>query len=40
MTASVCNSYCSGLGYAYAGTEYYDEVSVIINFPIKGLLSV
>ncbi|ADV23630.1 glucan endo-1,3-alpha-glucosidase agn1 [Cryptococcus gattii Ru294] len=25
MTASVCNSYCSGLGYAYAGTEYYDE---------------
>ncbi|OWZ77169.1 glucan endo-1,3-alpha-glucosidase agn1 [Cryptococcus neoformans Bt85] len=25
MTPSVCNSYCSGLGYTYAGTEYYDE---------------
>ncbi|ODN90837.1 hypothetical protein L198_06154 [Cryptococcus wingfieldii CBS 7118] len=25
MTALVCNAYCSGLGYAYAGTEYYNE---------------
>lgn len=32
MTPSVCNSYCSGLGYTYAGTEYYDEVSIDINF--------
>ncbi|WVQ70514.1 hypothetical protein IAR50_000033 [Cryptococcus sp. DSM 104548] len=25
MTAKVCVSYCSGLGYAYAGVEYFNE---------------
>ncbi|ODN82718.1 hypothetical protein L202_01005 [Cryptococcus amylolentus CBS 6039] len=25
MTAKTCVSYCSGLGYAYAGVEYYNE---------------
>lgn len=34
MTPSVCTSYCSGLGYAYAGLEYYDEVRRAIRLVV------
>jgi hypothetical protein len=27
MTVSSCTSYCSGLGYTYAGVEYSYQVS-------------
>lgn len=35
MTPSACVAYCSGLGYSYAGLEYYDEVSSLLIMAVS-----